>query len=641
MFTDMVGYTALGQKDESLSLALVEEQRKLIRPILIKHEGREVKTIGDGFLVEFPNAVDAVRCAYDIQRSIREFNLSLAPNNRIHLRIGVHVGEVTISDGDISGDAVNIASRIEALAEDGGVCLTRQVYDHVRNKLEFRFASLGDKPLKNVSIPMEVFKMELPWGEQKNTAPPHLDKRRIAVLPFANMSSDPSDEYFSDGMTEELITSLAGVNGLSVIARTSVMKYKGATKGASEVAKELSAGSLIEGSVRKAGNRVRITVQLVDGLTESHAWAQNYDRNLNDIFAIQSDVAKQVADVLQVRLLLGEKRVLEKAPTSNIEAYTLYLKGLHYLRGFEGLEGHNRAAAHFEEAIANDPNFALAHSYLSFCYNQLGYFGMMPSDEAGRKAKESATRALELDEMLAEAHHAMGRAMRNYDWDFAGAEREFKRAIELKPSYAEAYGAIAILLMFDWRIDEALAEIKRVLELDPVSGLGASYAATVYLYAGRNDDAIEMYTTALESNPKSVYDIGNRGLARIRAGMLAEGIRELASVAEMKAPSSMNDLAYGYAKSGMTSELKSLLDRLLVEVKKNPELAVAVAGAHANLGDVDKAMEWLEKAFEMHLAYLPSANSDFVFDSIRPDPRFQSLMGRIGFKNTMGPKQFS
>jgi adenylate cyclase len=638
MFTDMVGYTALGQRNESLSLALVEEQRNLIRPILNRHNGREVKTIGDAFLVEFPNAVDAVRCAYDIQRAIREFNLSLESDRRIHLRIGVHVGEVVVSQGDISGDAVNVASRIEPMAEDGGVCLTRQVYDHIRNKIDLPLSSLGSRSLKNVTEPIEVYKVVMPWTEARVPREVQLDKKRVAVLPFENMSPDPADDYFSDGMTEELITSLASVNGLSVIARTSVIKYKGGSKGASEVAKELMAGSLIEGSVRKAGNRVRITVQLIDGQTESHAWAQNYDKDLDDVFAIQSDVAKQVANVLQVRLLSGEKRTLEKAPTSNIEAYTLYLKGQHYFRSFEGPEGLKRAAAHFEEAIANDPRFALAYAHLSFCYNQMGYFGMMPSEEAGRKAKEKAAKALELDDTLAEAHHAMGRWMRNYGWDFSGAEREFKRAVELKPSYAEAFGAIAVLFLFDWRLDEALAEIGKVLELDPVSGVGTGYAGTVFLYAGRNDESIEMFTKALEADPKSIYNIGNRGLARIRKGMVAEGIRELSSVADMKAPAAMNDLAYGFAKAGMVDELKNLLERLLHEVGLRPELAVAVAGAYANLGDRDKAIEWLEKAYSLHLAYLPSANSDFVFDVIRPDPRFQSLMKRIGFKNTEGPK---
>jgi adenylate cyclase len=632
MFTDMIGYTALGQRNEALSLSLVDEQRKLIRPILERHGGREVKTIGDAFFVEFPSALEGVRCAYDIQRVVREFNVPLPEDRRLHLRIGIHLGDVVDDQGDISGDAVNVASRVEPLAEDGGVCLTRQVYDQVSNKIGLAFVSIGEKQLKNVSSAVEVYKMAMPWNvELANGAT--LDRRRVAVLPFTNMSPDPSDEYFSDGMTEELITSLAGVNGLSVIARTSVMKYKGGSKGASEVAKELKAGTLIEGSVRKSGNRVRITVQLIDGQTDSHAWAQNYDKNLDDIFAIQSDVAKQVASVLQLKLLTDEKRKLEKPPTSNIEAYTLYLKGQHYQRSFEGTEGLKRAAAHFEEAVANDPEFALAYAHLSFCYNQLGFFGIIPTQEARLKAKLMADKALEIDETLSEAHHAKGRVLRNFEWDFEGAMRELRRAVELKPSYAEAQGAIAVLLMFNRQFEEALVETGRLLELDPVSGVGASYAGTVYLYLGRNKEAFEMYTKALEANPKSVYDLGNRALARIRMGDVEEGLKELESIAQVSAAGYMNDLAYAYAMAGKREELENLLKRLLEAVTRKPEFAIPIACAYANLGDRDRAMEWLEKSYEQRLPFLTSINSDFAFDTIRSDQRFQSLMHRIGWTN--------
>jgi adenylate cyclase len=423
MFTDMVGYTALAQENESLSLAMVEEQRKLIRPILTRHNGKEVKTIGDAFLVEFPSALDGVRCAYDIQRAVREFNVSLPQERRVHLRVGIHLGDVVENQGDISGDAVNIASRIEPLAEDGGVCLSRPVYDQVQNKFDLHLESLGQKQLKNVSSSLEVYKMVMPWEEARAARPTPLDKRRVAVLPFTNMSPDPSDEYFSDGMTEELITSLSGVNGLSVIARTSVMKYKGASKGASQVANELNAGTLIEGSVRKAGNKVRITVQMIDAQTESHAWAKNYDKQLDDIFAIQSDVAKQVADVLQVRLLSADKKKLEKPPTSNIEAYTLYLKGqYHFRRAGPMSQGLKVALVHFEEAIANDPNFALAYAGLAYCYNQLGFFGMIPSKEAGEKAKKYVEKALELDDSLAEAHQ-----VKAFSGTMTGISRWLKR----------------------------------------------------------------------------------------------------------------------------------------------------------------------------------------------------------------------
>jgi adenylate cyclase len=635
MFTDMVGYTALGQRNEALSLALVKEQKKLIKSILGRHHGREVKTMGDAFLVEFSSALEAVRCAYDIQRGARELNFSLPEDRRVHLRIGVHLGDVVEAKGDISGDAVNVASRIEPLAEDGGVCITRQVYDHVHNKFELPLTSLGSRSLKNVSEPLEVYKVEMPWEQAAAPKPSGLDKTRIAVLPFTNMSPDPSDEYFSDGMTEELIASLSGVTGLSVIARTSVMKYKGASKSASEVARELNAGTLIEGSVRKAGDRVRITVQLIDGQSESHSWAQNYDKQLNDIFAIQSDVAKQVASSLQVRLLSSDRKKLERAPTKSIEAYTLYLKALYEVeRGGASPEALRKAIVIYKEAVDVDPNFALAYAELAFCYNQAGFFGFSPSGEAGRRAKECAVRALELDDSLAEAHQVMGRILRNYDWDFQAAEREHRRAIELNPSFAEAYGGSAMLMSFNRRFEDAIVEAEKALEFDPLSGTGSSYAGTVYLYAGRYDDAVVQFSNSLKVSPDSAYDTGNLGLAYVQKGMFDIGIKLIEKVATKDAASSQNDLAYAYAKAGRPDDLRRLLAELLEAVNQNHELAVAVAGAYANLGETDRAMEWLERAYNDRVAYLTSANSDFVFDRIRGDPRFQALMKKIGWTNT-------
>jgi len=220
-----------------------------------------------------------------------------------------------------------------------------------------------------------------------------------------------------------------------------------------------------------------------------------------------------------------------------------------------------------------------------------------------------------------------------FDWNFSGAEREYWRAVELKPSYVEAYCAIASLLLHERRFDEATAEIRKVLDLDPVSEVAASYAGTIFLYAGYNQEAIEMYTRALEMDPTSAFNIGNRGLARVRAGMVAEGVKELASVADIRVPSFMNDLAYAYARAGMTKELKRLLEELLKEARCKPELAIAVASAYANLGNTQKAIKWLEKAYDSRLAYLPEANSDFVFDAIRSNPRFKSLMRRMGFEN--------
>ena len=261
MFTDIVGYTALGQRDEFLSLALLDENRKMLRPIFVDHNGREIKTVGDSFLVEFSSALDAVRCAYEIQIRSREYNLSLPEEKRVVLRIGLHVGDVIEdNEGDILGDAVNVASRIQSLSQPGGACLTQQVFDHVHNKFGLPLRSMGKQSLRNVSTPVEVYEIVMPWdtaAENTATRMVEPDKKRIAVLPFVNMSADPSDAYFADGMTEEIISTLSNVRELRVISRTSIMHYKNTNKKLSEIGLELNVGTVLEGSVRKAGNTVQ------------------------------------------------------------------------------------------------------------------------------------------------------------------------------------------------------------------------------------------------------------------------------------------------------------------------------------------------------------------------------------------------
>ena len=392
MFTDMVGYTSLGQRDESLSLALVGEQRKLLRPILARHNGREVKTIGDAFLIEFSSALDAVRCAYDIQRATREFNISLPSEKRIHLRVGVHLGDVVESLGDISGDAVNVASRIEPLAEDGGVCLSRQVYDHVHNKFELPLASLGIKELKNVDTPIEVYRMNMPWEGEKTVQSAQLDSNRIAVLPFVNMSPDPNDEFFADGLTEELITRLYEVKGLEVIARTSVMNYKKKEQNITQIGRELNVGTVIEGSIRKAGNRIRVAAQLIDTNTLGHLWASTYDRNLDDIFAIQTDIAMKVAGSAHAAIK-GTAAGVQAPETTDIEAYTDFLRGNQLLHSAAS-ESWKDAVRFFENAVARDQSFARAYVGLAQCYQLLGNNGLLPFAEGVSKAKVPLKKAL-------------------------------------------------------------------------------------------------------------------------------------------------------------------------------------------------------------------------------------------------------
>src|SRR3989441_69279 len=448
-------------------MALVEEQRKLLRPVFGRHNGREIKTMGDGFLVEFSNAMDAVRCAYDVQRASREFNISQQGDQRITIRIGLHLGDVVESQGDISGDAVNIASRIQSLAENGGISLTRQVYDQVQNKFELPLESLGTKSLRNVRAPLEVYKMVLPWDDTKTIQSTEPDRRRIAVLPFANMSPDPGDSYFADGITEEIISTLSGVSGLNVISRTSVMGYKGTTKRVKEIGGELEAGSVLEGSFRKAGNKIRVTAQLVDVRDDRHVWAHSYDRNLDDVFGVQTDIAKQVSDALRVKILAPEIDRIERKPTESTKAYTLYLKGRYHWNK-RGIDDIRKAAEYFEQAIKEDDRFALGYVGLADSNEILSSNWGLEMEARHEKARAMVNKALEIDQNLSEAHATRGLVLMP-DFNLQEAEEEFKKATEIKPSYASAHQWYFHLLLAQLRWDEALKHIERALELDPVS----------------------------------------------------------------------------------------------------------------------------------------------------------------------------
>jgi adenylate cyclase len=631
MFTDMIGYTALGQRNESLSLALVEEQRKLIRPILGRHNGREVDTIGDAFLVEFPSALDSIRCAYDIQRAAREFNFSLPEDRRIHLRIGVHLGDVVESGGDISGDAVNVASRIEPLSEDGGVCLTRQVYDHVRNKFELPMVSLGSKALKNVSEPVEVYRLAMPWEGKELGEKPEPGTSRIAVLPFANLSQDPNDEYFADGLTEEMITELSMLSGLGVIARTSVMHYKKTDKTIREIAKELNVGSVLEGSVRKAGNKIRVTVQLIQAKDEGHLWAQKFDRSLDDIFEVQSDVAKNVVDALRVKLPSSELDRIEKKPTESTNAYTLYLKGRH-LWNKRGLEDLKKARDYFEQAVKEDPGFALGYVGQADCCLQLRHNFAIDPETNLEKATLMVGKALELEPDLAEAHATKGNLLMG-EYEPRLAEKEFKRAIELKPSYAYAHMWYFGVLLDSLRWDEARIEIEKALELDPLAP--AIHWNHGEYYYGRREyaRAIEPYRRAIELGNPDAHSVLAMAYGRMK--MYDDMKRESAIWVDYAKNAFPDARKMADAMEAYLSGDKQTLAKLLPELETRTHGGSAVSAywvgvAHFFLGDIDLGFEWLEQSYAAKEPHLQNIAYNGDADMVLKDPRYLDLLKRLG-----------
>ncbi len=634
MFTDMVGYTALGQRNESLSLALVEEQRKLIRPILNKHNGREVKTMGDAFLVEFPSALDGVRCAYDIQRATREFNISLPQEQRVHLRIGVHLGDVVESQGDISGDAVNVASRIESLAEDGGVCLTRQVHDSIRNKFQLPLANLGTKSLKNVDMPVEVYRMVMPWetSEVQEELPLESSTHRLAVLPFTNMSPDPNDEFFADGLTEEMIAELSGVSGVGVIARTSVMHYKGSKKTVREIARDLGVGSVLEGSIRKAGNRIRITAQLIDGKNEEHLWAQRFDRDLNDIFAVQSEIAGSVAKALELKLVPRDAPT--KPASENLDVYTICLKARYFWnrRSKEGIE---QAISLFEEALKLAPDSARTNAGLADCYLIATDYGFMDEAEGASKTKEFTARALELDRTLPDAHATLGMVLMRQK-QYSDAEVELNRAISLNPNYASAHHWYFILLAEVGRLNEGLTEILKAAELDPLSPIINLALSWAYFYAGRLDDSMSTVNKLIQIEPGLPFAYGGRSCLYAMKGLRDEAVADLAMFYKLTRDESGYKVQSAFCEAllGNKEDSLTLIREAMPLIEKDHNLQkniprLPLYWVYATIGDKEQFFKWVDWAIERKLTNAMDLRYNPALKEMREDSRYLELFKKF------------
>ena len=637
MFTDIVGFTALNQSNENQALEVLEKHNQFLRTIFPKYEGREVKAIGDSFLVEFDSALDATFCAIEIQKFLHDYSISSSDHWKIKLRIGIHVGDVVHKGKDILGDAVNIASRIEPLADPEGICISQQVFDQVHNKIDYPLVELEAPVLKNVVFPTSVFSVILPWEKPKDTyqhgrakSRLELDVHRIAVLPFSNMSPDPNDEYFSDGMTEEVISAISKVPDLSVISRTSVMPFKTQTKDVSEISTKLNVGTLLEGSVRKAGNRVRIAVQLIDANSDKHLWAENYDRTFEDIFEIQSDIAQRIAKALKIHLWKVHKVRIERAPTQNARAYDLYLKGLSQMHlGTE--EEYMAAISYFERAIEYDSKYASAYVQIAFAYNFLGFFEMMPMKQALAKAERMTRKALKIDGSLAEAHLSMAVVLRN-KWSFPGAVEEAYRALELNPNLAEAHNFLAYTYQWSWQSDKALVEMGTALELDPQSVAIMQFAGSLHLYDGQLDKAIEFYKKVLEREPTAEHSQGNLGLCYVKKGMYDEGIAQIKKSIEMSKsfkPPGQSDLVYALAKAGRVEEAQKVIRGLTKFYEDHQTGAVSLASAYASVGEKEKALEWLETAYKENSAYLLGISVDFGFEDMHSDPRFLSFLKKM------------
>lgn len=634
MFTDMVGFTALAQRDESLAMQLLDEQRSLIRSLLRQHKGREVETIGDAFFVEFASSLDAVNCAVAIQSALQEWNARQPAENQARIRIGIHLGDVLHRGKEVSGDAVNIASRIEALAPPGGICVSAQVYASVLNKVDVKFQSLGVPVLKNVVTPIEVYQIA---GFGEGESHPTLfrilmPKDRIAVLPFANISPDHLDDYFADGLTEELISAVSRIKGLRVIARTSVMKYKGMNKSISEIGRELNVGSVLEGSVRKVGNKIRISVQFIDTAREEPRWSQRYDREVKDVFAIQSEIAQYVADALKEHVFGGPHREDPRTATFSTEAYINYLRG-RQLWSKRTEEDLLRSIGFFEKAIRLDSKYARAYAGLADTYATLALLEFMAPNDAYPKAKDAVKRALSLHSGLAAAHTSDGLIKFQYDWDWKGAEEAFRQAISINFNYAPAHHFFADYLKAMGRFEEALSEIEKARELDPLSlAINIGVGHVLYL-SGQYDKAIEAYQRAVELDPDFMVTHLWFGRPYLEKGMFAEAIAELETAVRLSGESvlALAMLGHALAAAGRKEEALAILEKLqaLSQSRYVPSYWIAVI--YNGFRDRDQVITWMQKAIDERSSWMVWSNVEPRFAWLRDDPAFRSLLKTMQF----------
>ena len=467
---DVAGYSRLMGADEVGTLtALKAHRRELIDPAIAAHGGRIVKTTGDGALVEFASVVDAVTCAVEIQRAMTERNAGVAEERRIAFRIGINVGDIIIDGDDIYGDGVNVAARLEALADPGGICIGRAARDQVRDRLDIALEDLGEQSVKNIARAVRVFRVRVEAPAASTlamTSPDSTERSSIAVLPFANMSGDPEQEYFSDGITEDIITDLSKVSALFVIARNSSFTYKGRAVKVPDVCRELGVAHVLEGSVRKAGNRVRVTAQLIDGTTGGHIWAERYDRDLADVFAVQDELTHEIVGALKIHLTEGERNRLSARTTISPEAYDLFLRGRELVWLHTRTEG-LRGQALLRQAIALAPDFAKAHAILAFAH----------CHEFGNGWSDDPDESLRLARTLAE------------------------KAVSLAPDDAECHWAIGVVLFWRREHDRSLKEGARCIELEPSSTLGHAHQGLALVYAGRPTEALEVFAKMRRLDP--------------------------------------------------------------------------------------------------------------------------------------------
>ncbi len=689
MFTDMVGYSALSQRDDRLALELLEEHRQLLREIFPRFHGTEIKTIGDAFLVEFGSALEAAQCAIEIQRTLAKRNHDVTLDRRIELKIGIHIGDVVHRDGDVYGDGVNIASRIEALAGAGGICVSMDVERQIRNALEARFEKFGSADLKNIKLPMDLFRIVLPWEKgaefpakrtskkspllvpavflvilallagwwwmqrsNKNqlsvaahalpAAPTNTpDQKSVAVLPFVNLSDDKGSEYFSDGVSEELLTVLQKIPGMHVAARTSAFSFKGKNATAQEIGEKLGVAYLVEGSVRKSGEAVRIAARLTRAGTGEELWSENFTRNLKDVFAVQTELAETIVAQVRDQLTGGatgsadkqkiqaEVQAAEKGGTKNVEAHQLYLQGRFY-ENRHSEKSAREALAAYQHATELDPGFALAWAGVAGTNVWLAAFategGQKTFDAHLSSARDAVTRALSIEPNLPEALLARGSIETNFDFNWNGAAQTLSKALALAPADPNIVTAAGNLEIARGDIDRAIELYRKAVDLDPVNPQARAFLAFNLAATKRFAEARAEFPRVVELNPAAPWAHAGLGLSYL----LENKFEEAATAAQADAGDWARLLIVSCARWGQkrVKESEAALDEL---IKNDAETAAyQIAEVHAYRGDKDKAFEWLERARRQRDPGLAGLRKDPLLTNLRDDPRWNAFLRTMG-----------
>ncbi len=593
-----------------------------------------VCTRGKYYLAIFNSAIEAVECATRIQ-------LELQQEPKIPLRIGLHTGDIVYDNEGVYGDGVNVASRIEGLAISGSILISGKVYDDIKNHREFETVSLGSFDLKNVKKPVDVYAignegLTVPDEKEIQTKPK--DKlKSLAVLPFVNMSPDPDNEYFSDGITEELLNVLAQVDGLQVTARTSSFAFKGRHEDIRQIGTQLGVKNILEGSVRKAGNRVRITAQLISVADGYHIWSDTFDRKLDDIFEVQDEIALKISNRLREKLtLVAGKDTLVKVPTHNIEAYNTYLKGLFYSNKWT-VEDTNRALDTFQMAIDMEPDFALPWTGLSNLHIYMGASGKRPPAEVFPKAKEYAEKAVKLDDRSAEAHCSMANAYFYYEWSWDKTLQSLDKAIQLNPNYANAYLLKAMVFNIKGNFELSIATIRKSIQLDPLFAPGLFAYASILWMSGQFQEALDQYDKLEEISPHFPDAICHKGILYSALGN-NEKAKDLFDEA-VKVPGSE---AFAYASLGnwytdmkQPQKAEEYLKKLLEGERSMPGQPVLACTAllYGVLDKPDEMFHYLNKSIEVKENFALFIRGFHAIGKYQSDPRYAELLQKVGIDN--------